>query len=169
MTPTLTTEQLTLRAHRRDDFDAFAGILAAPIARYMGGPYDRRGAWSFFTNDTAGWVLHGHGAWAIERDGRFIGQTGTQWPDHYPEPEFGWLLIPNARGYGFATEAARTAMGWLFAHVLDTVVSFVDPDNTASQRVAERLGGTPDPKAWREDADDIVYRHTAESLARSAA
>jgi RimJ/RimL family protein N-acetyltransferase len=44
----------------------------------------------------------------IERSsGRFIGRVALyDWPE-FGETEVGWALRPDARGYGFATEAGR--------------------------------------------------------------
>ena len=55
--------------------------------------------------------------------------------------ELGYFLVRDATGQGFATEAARAALGYAFTHL---EVSRVDlqcrADNLASQRVAERCG-----------------------------
>jgi RimJ/RimL family protein N-acetyltransferase len=80
----------------------------------------------------------------------------------FPETELGWLLYRGHEGHGFATEAAAHLRDWAFGtHGLGTLVSYVDPANRASARVAERLGGVQDPDAHRMagEADDLVYRH----------
>ncbi|MEM9798663.1 MAG: GNAT family N-acetyltransferase, partial [Pseudomonadota bacterium] len=79
------------------------------------------------------------------------------------EPELGWHLRPEARGKGYATEAARVARDWGFT-VLPTFVSYVHPENDLSQRVAVRLNATRDPEAEsaiRDIAGDApqVWRH----------
>ncbi|MEM9436176.1 MAG: GNAT family N-acetyltransferase [Pseudomonadota bacterium] len=158
--PMLSTERLTLRGHLPGDFASYADMMAAPEARFMGGPYDRRAAWGMFANDNATWVLHGFGSWAVLKGGSFIGQVSIQWPDHFAEPEFGWMLAATARGQGHATEAAEAALSWVWANTaLTSIVSHIHPDNKASMAVAARLGGQPDPDAWRDDPEDIIYRH----------
>jgi len=42
---------------------------------------------------------------------------------------------------------------------LDSLVSYVHPDNKASAAVAERLGAVLDPDAPRPNPGDLVYRH----------
>ncbi|MEZ5884221.1 MAG: hypothetical protein R3D53_10315 [Paracoccaceae bacterium] len=42
---------------------------------------------------------------------------------------------------------------------LETLVSYVDPGNDRSRRLAERLGAARDEKAARQDPQDLVYRH----------
>ncbi|MFM2354844.1 MAG: hypothetical protein RLZZ528_580, partial [Pseudomonadota bacterium] len=61
---------------------------------------------------------------------------------------------------GFATEAAACLRDWAFVNTdLPSLVSYMDQANTASARVAERLGATPDHAAARQDDGDLVYRH----------
>ncbi len=161
--PTLTTERLILRPYRRSDFARYAAFCADPErTRFMGGPRDAEEAWAWFTNDYASWGLHGFGTLAIERAGMMIGFAGLVHPPHFPEPECGWGLFEGAEGYGYATEAAAAILAHTFATTaLASVVSYVDPENTRSARVAERLGGVIDRTArspWPED-DDRVYRY----------
>ena len=68
--------------------------------------------------------------------------------------------MPGATGRGYATEAARRVrdharddLGWT------TVVSCIDPANTASVRVAERLGAVPDGEAQVGERRFVVHRH----------
>ncbi|MCH2169093.1 MAG: GNAT family N-acetyltransferase, partial [Oceanicola sp.] len=42
---------------------------------------------------------------------------------------------------------------------IETLVSYVDPRNERSSRLAERLGATLDAEAPRPDPLDLVYRH----------
>ncbi len=48
-------------------------------------------------------------------------------------------------------------------------MSYVDPANRASARVAERLGGVPDPDAPRMAGveEDIVYRYAPSTGGRA--
>ena len=43
--------------------------------------------------------------------------------------------------------------------VLPTLVSYVDPENTRSRKLAERLGAMQDDTAAKPDPTDIVFRH----------
>ncbi|WP_322785041.1 GNAT family N-acetyltransferase, partial [Streptomyces griseolus] len=55
---------------------------------------------------------------------------------------------PGAWGHGYATEAARACLDWGFATLdTDRLTSMIRPGNTASVRVAERLGFTPCARA----------------------
>ncbi|WP_229399623.1 GNAT family N-acetyltransferase [Micromonospora okii] len=53
----------------------------------------------------------------------------------------GYSLLPAGRGRGLATRAVRLVVGWAFAEVgLARVWAGTRPENTASQRVLERVG-----------------------------
>jgi RimJ/RimL family protein N-acetyltransferase len=161
--PTLHTARLVLRPMVMGDFGAYAAFLATDRARHMGGPYDLRGAWGMFCHDIALWALAGHGALMIDTEaGETVGQVGVNAGPLFPECELGWLLYAGQEGRGYATEAATALRDWAFAvRGLPTLVSYMDPANLASARVAERLGARLDPDAARQPGDeaDLVYRH----------
>ncbi|WP_316013497.1 GNAT family N-acetyltransferase [Roseobacter sp. HKCCA0434] len=164
MAPTLRTDRLVLRAHRRSDFDAYAAIFASDRSVHMGGPLDRDAAWGSFCADVAGWALNGFGAWAIERasDGQLIGQVALQHPPRFPERELGWMLFDGFEGQGFACEAATAARDFAF----DTLgwsdcVSYISPENAPSIRLAQAMGARRDETAPVPVAHDLVYRHIA--------
>jgi RimJ/RimL family protein N-acetyltransferase len=101
---------------------------------------------------------HGFGLWAIEVPGaaRFIGFAGLAVPRlraHFtPCVEVGWRLAFEHWGQGYATEAARLALGYGFGTVaLPEIVSFTSATNHRSRAVMERLGMRRDP------ADDFDY------------
>jgi [ribosomal protein S5]-alanine N-acetyltransferase len=59
--------------------------------------------------------------------------------------EIGYWLVPEARGRGLATAAASLLIDWgLREHGLERIELAILPDNLASQRVARRLGATPE-------------------------
>jgi RimJ/RimL family protein N-acetyltransferase len=160
--PTLQTSRTLLRAMRAEDWPAYCRLMTSGRARYMGGPFPLGVAWGMFCSDHAQWDFYGCGALMIEdrETGRCLGQVGINFGPAFPEHELGWLLYPEAEGRGYAFEAARTLREWA-RHVrrLETLVSYVDPGNDRSRRLAERLGAARDEKAARQDPQDLVYRH----------
>jgi len=55
--------------------------------------------------------------------------------------EIGYVLLPDARGKGYATEATAAVIDWTFAHTnVAQIIAQIDPDNDASLRVAAKLG-----------------------------
>jgi RimJ/RimL family protein N-acetyltransferase len=162
MIPVLETPRLRLRAPREADFAPFAALYAEPRARFMGGPLDRVGAWKVFAVGIAQWTLSGFGVWSIQEraTGAYLGDVGLTHPPYYPELELGWTLVPGAEGRGIAHEAARAALDWSWAALaVPTLVSYIDPGNARSIRLAERLGAVLDPAAAGPDPEDLVYRH----------
>ncbi|MBC9248584.1 GNAT family N-acetyltransferase [Paracoccus sp. 11-3] len=160
--PTLTTERLILRQMQTDDWKAYFGFLASDRARYMGGPYSQVRAWGLFCSDYAQWGLFGFGGLMIQRrdGGPAIGQVSINYGPSFPEYELGWFVYPDAEGQGIAYEAAIALCNWARqTRRLPTLVSYVDPQNDRSRRLAERLGAVSDVDALRPDATNLVYRH----------
>ena len=160
--PTLTTSRLTLRPMRAADWTGYYGLMASDRSIYMGGPFSTSMAWGMFCADHAQWSLFGCGALMIENtaSGECLGQVGINSGPLFPEFELGWLLYPAAEGHGFAYEAAVALRAWsLDVRHIETLVSYVDPDNARSSRLAERLGAMLDANARRPDPSDLVYRH----------
>ena len=95
---------------------------------------------------------HGFGLWAVEVHGvsPFVGFAGLAIPRfsaHFtPCVEVGWRLAFEHWGNGYATEAARLALGYGFGTLaLPEVVSFTSATNHRSRAVMERLGMRRDP------------------------
>jgi RimJ/RimL family protein N-acetyltransferase len=113
--------------------------------------------------DIGKWVLFGFGAWAIEErsSGAYAGQTGLNFPVRYPERELGWVLFEGFEGKGYASEAALLTRAFAFETLGWTeCVSYIDPDNQRSIRLAERLGAERDNKAATPGGEAcLVYRH----------
>lgn len=90
---------------------------------------------------------HGFSKWAVRRvdDRSFVGYCGL---DYYPvegqpEVELGYRLAVEHWGQGLATEAAQAVLDWAFRdRRLPYVIGFLDPGNTASVRVLEKIGMT---------------------------
>ena len=145
--PCLETPRLILRGWRPDDAQAHAAITADPeVMRHLGGVLSAPQSWRQMAQHAGHWVLRAYGPWAIERraDGVLLGRAGLWNPDGWPGLELGWVLARHAWGHGYATEGARAALEWAWASVeADRLISVIAPENTASVRVAERLGLSP--------------------------
>lgn len=146
MIPQLVTERLALRGLDSSDFEPYAAICADPeVRRYLGDgrPLDRAGAWREMAVLLGHWRLRGFGQWAlIERaSGELVGRAGLWQPEGWPGLEVGWVLSRAHWGRGFATEAAGASLDHAFRTLgAGRVISLIHPDNTASVRVAKRLG-----------------------------
>jgi [ribosomal protein S5]-alanine N-acetyltransferase len=145
--PDLATERLRLTALSERHFEAYALMLADEgTTRFVGDgqPLDRMNAWRSMAMLLGHWVLRGYGMWAVElvETGEFIGRVGLHNPDGWPELEVGWMLRPEFRRRGYAQEAAQAALGYAFERLgAERVISLIRVENSASERVARRLGG----------------------------
>lgn len=160
--PILRTERLLLREPHLEDWPDFAEVLMSDRARFMGGPFSLSGAWGVFCHGIALWRIYGLGNLSMElRDtGQYVGQIENNQGPRFPEPELGWQLNAGAEGKGYAFEAATALRDWVFNEgMAETLVSYIDPANARSIRLAERLGAVRDDQAPKQDPEDLVYRH----------
>ena len=142
--PTLETSRLILRPQQLEDFEGVAAMLGdEETARYIGGHLTRSEAWRKFLQMPGAWALQGFAMFSVidKLSGEWIGQTGPWHPVDWPGPEIGWSFRRAAWGRGYAFEAASAATEWAFEKLKwPEVIHSINPDNHASQRLAERLG-----------------------------
>ncbi len=145
MTEVVRTDRLLLRPLIAEDVDSLAEVLSDPVAmRYYDEPFDRDqvAAWIEWANRS--YRENGFGLWAVIRrsDGRFIGDCGPmlQLIEDGLVPEIGCHIVPSEQGRGYATEAARACVAWVFGHTdFDRVCSLVSPENGPSRAVASKV------------------------------
>lgn len=151
--PTLKTARLTLRQPVAGDLPAYTAYCASERSRFVGGPFDAVKAFDKLAAMIGHWTLRGFGRYVIELEGRPIGHVGPLAMDDGHAPEMTWTLWDDAaEGQGYATEAARAVVDHLTGDLgWSAMIIRIQPDNTASRRLAERLGATlsDDPApAW---------------------
>ena len=168
-TPVLTTERLTLRAPKLEDYPVWEAFFTSDRAQFVGGPVDAAQAWRSYGHLVGMWALKGCGSFVFERteDGVVLGSTGPWVPNYYPEKEIGWTVWrPEAEGHGYAFEAASAARDYAFQTLgWDTAVSYIDHGNDRSVALAKRLGAFEDENAVQPHPEKPchVYRHPARS------
>jgi RimJ/RimL family protein N-acetyltransferase len=165
--PVLETERLHLREWRESDLSAFAEFWAdEATARFVGGICTREDAWRRLAMYMGHWALRGYGMWAVEdkASGHLAGYCGPWNPEGWPEREIGWGLLKAFHGRGYATEAARRARDFAYRELgWPTAVSYIAPENAASQRVAARLGAVFERPGELRGHPVGVYRHPSPS------
>jgi RimJ/RimL family protein N-acetyltransferase len=145
----LRTERLLLRPFTVDDFDAVFPIhSSADVARYL--YWDPRTAAEVrevLERKTQNTTIAAEGdglslAIVIEATGDVVGDCNLQLLSReHRQGEIGFLLHPDHRRHGYATEAARVMLRLAFEDLeLHRVIGRLEARNTASARVLERLG-----------------------------
>jgi len=144
--PTIATSRLILRPFTEEDVDPLHRILSArDILRYFPNPNPptRDKVEKLISAQLKHWEEHGYGWWAVEPRWKkqLIGWSGLQFLPETEEVEVGYLLDQAFWGKGLATEAAQACLQYGFENFdVESIVAIVHPDNTASQRVIEKLG-----------------------------
>jgi [ribosomal protein S5]-alanine N-acetyltransferase len=165
----LDTERLRIRPWRDPDRPALERMVRdAGMMRYI----TRGRTWSdeevdaLLARQARHLETHGacFGAVALKDTDEVVGMAGMQAHDD-GQFELGWWIWKDYWSRGFATEAAQAVV----AHARDVMglrrlVAVIDPPNTASARVAEKLGmrfecikSARETIAWREDMPIAYY------------
>ena len=162
-TARLETDRLVLRGWRESDLAPLSEFFANdPGVEYVGGPVSALDAWRRMTSFVGHWHLKGYGPFALElRDsGDWIGWCALWQPPDFPEIEMGYALRAAHRGHGFIQEAGLSVKAFAFETLqLPTLVSYIDPQNSPSQRAAERLGAQRDGTVELRGTTAEVWRY----------
>ncbi len=141
------TERLTLRLHTESDLDALHAYYSDPdVVRYLlTHPWTEESG-----RRTVAKLVERKGletparalALVVEHEGEVVGDVALWSTDETGAVgEIGWAFHPSAAGRGLATEAAAAVLDVAFGHYgMHRVSAQLDPRNTASARLCERLG-----------------------------
>lgn len=132
---------LVLRPWSEDDVDAMvAGCNDPEVARWIPTiphPYTRKDAVAFIRGE----VRPEHDALATEVGGVVVGGIGMGVNAHDYRARIGYWIAAPARGRGTCTRALRLLSRYALDQLeLQRLELITDPDNVASQRVAEKVG-----------------------------
>ncbi|WP_448627041.1 GNAT family N-acetyltransferase [Geodermatophilus sp. URMC 64] len=145
-TEVVRTERLVLRPYRPDDEDAvFAACQDPDVQRWIFAipvPYTRERAREFLAQAARARADRSALVVAIEADGVLVGSSGVHLTPGKLGPEIGYWIAREARGRGYAAEAAHALAEWALGLGAPRVHLVADVRNTASQVVARRAGFT---------------------------
>ena len=164
------TERLRLRPYRQDDLDDLAEMFADPIhMAWYPGPFTRAQAQAWIDKQFERYERDGFGLFVAEllEDGGFAGTVGptVQQVEGEPRVEIGWHIRPALKGRGLAVEGGEASRSWAFANLdVDHVISLIRPENTASRRVAEKLGMHIERETDHAGLKHYVYRSDRSEL-----
>ena len=158
--PTFETERLIVREYTPDDLESRHRLMVEAF----GGKLPRRETQSWLDWTVASYrelgrlyqPPYGDRAVILRESDTTIGSVGVvpsviPWgalhgdPDSTLSPEIGlfWAILPDHWGNGYAVEATRPLVEYLFTQFkASRVVATTEHDNYASQRVMEKLGMT---------------------------
>lgn len=168
--PFLMTKRLILRPPSAEDLEGWVAFHADPeTTKFIGGVQARSQAWRSLCAMNGAWSIKGYAMFSmILRDtGQWIGRTGPWMPEGWPGTEVGWGALREFEGQGYVREAAIASIDYAFDVLRwDNVIHTIDPENTASIMLAQRLGSVnqgptqlPEPFA---DARVDAYGQTRE-------
>lgn len=137
----LRDDLMLLRPWCEGDTDAvYAACQDGEIQRWIPvipRPYTRDHARTFVNGE------HGLGRhqFAVEQEGEVVGAIGMGVDEKNKIGRVGYWCTKEARGQGITTRALRRLCHHAFGELeLDRVELITDPENVASQRVAEKVG-----------------------------
>lgn len=127
------------------DLDAMAGLLGDPrVMEFYPAPKTRDEAAAWIAWSQRNYAEHGYGLWIIEtHGGAFVGDCGLTWQDvdGVLRLEVGYHVGTEFLRRGLATEAAGACRDLARDELgAAELVAIIDPANTASRRVAEKIG-----------------------------
>lgn len=161
----LRTERLVLRPIVPDDAPAIGAYCADPdVTRYLPFPaLDAAGLAKRMERLVAATAPAEVGdvlGLAVEHEGVLVGDLMLRFSAAHGEDqppsiaELGWVFAPEYGGRGFATEATRALVDLAFGtYPLHRLMAQLDPRNTASARLCERLGMTHEAHTREDFAD----------------
>ena len=80
----------------------------------------------------------------VRKDGKYIGNLSFKGTPENGVAELGYGIEEEFRGFGYATEAVETILGWAFDQPgVTSVAAETEAENTASRRVLEKCGFLP--------------------------
>jgi RimJ/RimL family protein N-acetyltransferase len=166
--PILETERLLLRAHSRADFAFCFEIWSnETIVRYITGRAStHEEVWARLLRYAGHWQYQGYGYFlAIEKASNVpVGEVGiaeyhrgSELTNNEP-PEAGWAFLQHYHGQGLAHEAMVAVLDWAAGRGISETTCRIDPANTASLRLADKLGYLKYDQIRGDDYDSVLLK-----------
>ena len=145
----LRTERLVLRPFAADDLEPLHAIHSDEgVARWLyNDPRSLEETRELLANKVGGASVGGEGEWlgaaaVLRETGELVADISLLWTSEaHRQGELGFVVHPAHQGRGYATEATRPLLAFAFETLgLHRVVGRLEPRNTGSARVLEKLG-----------------------------
>jgi len=162
VTPVAQTARLSLRRLTEGDAAFYCRLVNDPDwLRNIGTrnlPTPEAAAEFIRAKTLPGYEVLGFGMYLVESkaDGTPLGLAGLVKRDTLPGPDIGFAFVPEARGQGYALEAARAVVEHARALGIARLLAIVSPHNTASSRLLEKLGFRQQGTTQADKADPLL-------------
>lgn len=145
----LTGTLVDLRKMRDSDLESFYDLYHGDVSRR--GPFWPSGPGAFASLSDFKKRYQEDGFWKppekssilliVDKAGNLLGFVGFH-PSMYDAYELSWLIFdPQSRGKGYASEATRMLIDYLFDGMkVNRLEAYIHPDNAASRRLADKCG-----------------------------
>ena len=150
----LETERLVIREMRRSDVESLHLLFSDPLFMRFWQVFDRSRTKLWVEESLLNYSRYGFGLWALTLRGSdeaigdcgldvIKGLEGTEGTEGSQHIQIGWHVRRDLWGQGLATEAALACRDYAFNRLgLPTLSALIQPENTASRRVAGKIGMT---------------------------
>jgi RimJ/RimL family protein N-acetyltransferase len=153
------TERLEIRLPEVSDRERFVGLFCDEAFMEYSGVLDRVAAHARFDGmlRLAEVVPFAKQPVLDRETGLIVGYVGVAMIeiDGVDRYEFGWRLVPEARGRGYATEASTAVLELAGRSFEGDIYALIDPGNVASRRVARKLG-------FRYEREAVIHGDVAQ-------
>ena len=161
--PQIETARLRLRVPVPEDADPLSSIWSDPeVTKFI--PIilfrTKDEIKEFIPLTVQRWEERGFGLFSVvnKENDTMIGYCGLQFLNGTGEVEIYYGFSKDAWDNGFATEAARAVLRYGFEKVkLDHIAGVTQPENTASQKVLEKIGLEKQPETRKFYENDCAY------------
>lgn len=159
----LETDRMGLRRMEEADLDCLLLIFSDPeTMQYYPSTKNRDETLQWIHRVQGSYKKHGFGIWVVElkEQRTFVGECGLIQQDvaGSTEIEIGYAFVRGFWGQGLATEAAMACKQYGFETLrCRKLVSLIDVQNKASQRVAEKNGMHVEKEIFKWEKPILVY------------
>ncbi|MFT4054002.1 MAG: GNAT family protein [Novosphingobium sp.] len=173
--PLLKTDRFDLWRPVATDLPQLCALIDDEETRRYLGPAsaEKQPQFDRLTRNAGSWALYGYGTFMVRPRGEddIIASCGIfhSWRGFGPQsgmddvPEAGWIVRRDWWGKGVAGEVMKAALNWFdHEHGPKRIACMIEEGNTASERVAVRLGFN---RYAERETDDTVMLHLLERSA----